>query len=294
MRRKNEGLVFITFILPAIMIFTTFIMYPLLSTVIRSGFQFNGFKLGQFLFLGNYMATLKDPVFWHANLNTIKMLAVQLVFCGPFSYLLALLIHERGPKFRKYFKIAVFMPAVLNVAVIALMWKMFLQPNWGVFDVVLTKLGLEQWIISWLQDKNYAIWVIGAVVLWQYIGFNMLYFYAALKSIPDSYYEAAKVAGANFWQRALMISLPLTQEVIKFVLIISITGTMQIFTQIQLLTDGGPGDLTRSLVYQMYYKAFKLMDFGQAGAIAVLFALETFIMVLLVNRFIARDKIELC
>lgn len=294
MRRKHEKLIFLLFISPAIIIFSAFIIYPLITTIYRSGFEFNGFKLGDFLLFDNYTATLKDPTFWHANVNTIKMLAVQLLFCGPLSYLLALLINERGPKFRKYFKIAVFMPAVLNVAVIALMWKMFLQPDWGVLDVLLTKLGLQQFIISWLQDKTYAIWVIGGVVLWQYIGFNMLYFYAALRSIPSSYYEAAKVAGANFWQRAFMISIPLTQEVIKFVLIISITGTMQIFTQIQLLTNGGPGDLTRSLVYQMYYKAFKLMNFGEAGAIAVLFALETYIMVLLVNKFVAREKIELC
>lgn len=293
MRKKNEKLIFLAFILPALAIFSLFIIYPLMTTVYRSGFQFNGFKLGEFLFLDNYIATLKDPTFWHANWNTLKMLLVQLLFCGPISYLLALVIMERGKRFRKYFKTAVFMPAVLNVAVIALMWKMFLQPNWGVFDVVLTKLGLEQFIISWLQDKRYAIWVIGGVVLWQYIGFNMLYFYAGLKSIPNSYYEAAKVAGANFWQRTFMISIPLTQEIIKFVLIISITGTMQIFTQIQLLTNGGPGDLTRSLVFQMYYKAFKMMDFGQAGAIAVLFAIETFFMVLLVNRFVAKKRIEL-
>ncbi|WP_105617757.1 carbohydrate ABC transporter permease [Vallitalea okinawensis] len=294
MRRKHERLVIILFILPALIIFTSFIIYPLITTVIQSGFVFNGFEFGEFLLFGNYMSTLKDPVFWHANLNTLKMLAVQLFICGPFSYILALLINERGPRFRKYFKIAVFMPAVLNIAVIALMWKMVFQPDWGILDALLMKVDLEELIIPWLQHETYAIWIIGAVVLWQYIGFNMLYFYAALRSIPDSYYEAAKVAGANFIQRSIKISIPLTQEVIKFVLIISITGTMQIFTQIQLLTNGGPGDLTRSLIYQMYYKAFRLMDFGQAGSIAVLFAIETFIMVLLVNKLVAREKIEMC
>jgi multiple sugar transport system permease protein/raffinose/stachyose/melibiose transport system permease protein len=182
---------------------------------------------------------------------------------------------------------------VLNVAVIALMWKMMLQPEWGTLDVILNKLGLEHLIRPWLNDKDLAIWIIGGVTLWQYIGFNMIYFYAALRSIPESYHEAARVEGANFWQRAFRISLPLTQEMVKFVLIISITGTMQIFTQIQLMTNGGPGDLTRSLIYQMYYKAFNLTNFGEAGAIAILFAIQTFIMILIVNKFVAKEKLEL-
>lgn len=281
------------FLAPSLLIFMVFIIYPLMTTVYRSFFVYNGFKLGDFIFLENYKAVLQDSVFWNTHWNTLKMLAVQLFVCGPFSYLLALLINERSEKFRRRFKTAVMLPVVLSVTVISLMWKMMMQPDWGLFDVVLKRLGLEQFIIPWLQHEQYSIWIIGFVVLWQYLGFNMLYFYSALRSIPESYYEAARVEGANFFQRAWLISVPMTQEIIKFVLIISITGTMQIFTQIQLMTNGGPGDLTRSIIYQMYYKAFNLMDFGQAGAIAVIFAIETFILIAIVNRFVARDRIEM-
>lgn len=290
---NGKKLIVLLFVLPSIAVFTVFIIYPLIITVIRSFYEYNGFQIGETLMLDNYIGALKDPVFWKANLNTLKMLSVQLVVCGPLSYLLALLINERKERFRRYFKIAVFVPVVLNVVVIALMWKMLLQPEWGVFDVLLKKIGLESLIVPWLSHKQLAIWIIGFVVLWQYIGFNMMYFYAGLRSIPESYFEAAKVEGANFWQRSLKISVPLTQEIIKFVLIISITGTMQIFTQVQLLTNGGPGDMTRSIIYQMYHKAFSLNDFGQAGAIAVLFAIETFFLIMMVNKFVAKDRIEL-
>lgn len=290
---KNKKWYVLLFTLPTLLIFTLFIIYTLTTTVYKSFFEYNGFFLGKFVGLGNFTATLKDPTFWLANLNTLKMLSIQLLICGPFSYLLALIIFERKEKFRRFFKIAVFLPAVLNVAVIALMWKMMLQPEWGTLDVILAKIGLEHLIRPWLNDKDLAIWIIGGVALWQYIGFNMIYFYASLRSIPESYHEAARVEGANFWQRAFRISLPLTQEMIKFVLIISITGTMQIFTQIQLMTNGGPGDLTRSLIFQMYYKAFNLTNFGEAGAIAILFAIQTFIMILIVNKFVAKEKLEL-
>ncbi len=281
------------FTLPSLILFTIFIVYPLAVTLYRSFFVFNGFMLGDFIGFDNFIATLKDPVFWLANINTLKILFVQLLICGPFSYLLALLIMEKGARFRRWFKVAVFLPAVLNIAVISLMWKMMLQPEWGAVDVILKAIGLEGLIVPWLSHKDLAIWIIGAIAMWQYIGLNMLYFYSALKSIPESYYEAATVEGANFFHRARHISLPLSQEMIKFVLIISTTGTMQVFTQIQLLTNGGPGDLTRTLVFQMYYKAFSISDFGQAGAIAVLFAIQTFVMVLIINRFVARERIEL-
>lgn len=289
----KKRLTILVLVAPSLLVFSLFIIYPLIVTVFRSGFEFNGYILGDYIGIDNYIKVFNDDVFWKVNLNTLKMLAVQLFICGPISYSLAVLINHRPERFRKYFKIAVFLPAVLNVAVIALMWKMMFQPEWGTLDMILRSLGLERFIISWLTDKNFAIWIIGFVVLWQYIGFNMLYFYAGLRAIPTSYYEAAEVAGASFWQKTKSISIPLSQEMIKFVLIISITGTMQIFTQIQLMTNGGPGDLTRSLVYQMYYTAFKLQDFGLAGAISVVFAIETFIMVLLVNRFVAKERIEL-
>ena len=291
--KTKKTLLALIFMAPAFLIFTIFIIYPLANTVYKSFFEFNGFKLGSFIGFDNFTETLKDPVFWHANLNTLKLLAVQLFIAGPFSFLLAVLIKERKEKFRQFFKMAVVLPSVLNVAVITLMWKMMLQHDWGMIDKFMSFIGLEKYIILWLQDPTLTIWIIGFITLWQYIGFNMLYFYAGLRSIPESYYEASEVEGAGFWQRTKNISIPLSQETIKFVLIISTTGTMQIFSQIQLLTNGGPGDMTRSLIYQMYYKAFEKLQFGQAGAVAIIFAIQTFIFVLIINKFVAKERLEL-
>lgn len=292
MRKKNNAKLGIMFVLPALLLFTVFIIVPLITTVYKSFFEFNGFKLGDFIGLGHFKKVLHDDVFWLANLNTLKMLVVQLAICGPLSFLLAALVRERGERFRRFFKIAVFLPSVLNVAVIALMWKMMLQHDWGLVDRIMVALGLGDHIRLWLQDEQLTIWILGFITLWQYIGFNMMYFYAGIRSIPECYYEAADLAGAGFWSKLKNITIPLTQETIKFVLIISITGTMAIFTQIQLITQGGPGEMTRSLIYQMYYTAFDQVNFGEAGAIAILFALETFFFVMIVNAFVAKDKLE--
>lgn len=291
--KKHYNKIIALFTLPALIVFSLFIIYPLFLTVYYSFFEYTGFSVGEFLGVDNFVKTLQDPVFWLANKNTFKILCVQLFVCGPISFLLALLLLDQRGNFKRFFKVVVFLPTVLNVAVISLMWKMMLSPDWGVLDTVMTSLGLEKYIIGWLSDSRVAIWIIGFVTLWQYLGLNMMYFYSALKSIPESYYESAKLEGANFWQRAFKISIPLTQEMIKFVLLISVTGTLQIFTQVQLLTNGGPGDITRTLIFQMYHTAFNLTDFGQAGAISILFAIETFVIVFIINKFVARDRIEL-
>ncbi len=291
--KKKKMWLAICFVIPAIIIFSTFIILPLINTIWKSFFLYEGFKIGEFVGFMHFGEIFKDEVFWKANINTWKLLAVQLLLCGPFSFLLAVLIRERPQRFKRFFKVAVVLPSVLNIAVITLMWKMMMQHEWGLFDRILTEIGLESLIRLWLQDEHLTIWIIGFVTLWQYLGFNMLYFYAGIKSIPESYYEAIEVEGAGLWHKTKNISIPLTQETIKFVLIISITGTMQIFTQIQLLTNGGPGDMTRSLIYQMYYTAFDKLQFGEAGAIAIVFAIQTFVLVLLVNRFVARNRLEL-
>ena len=102
---KGRNLLIFSFLFPALFIFTQFIIYPLITTVYRSLFEFNGFKLGAFLLFDNYIATLNDKTFWKANINTLKMLVVQIFICGPFSYLLALTINEKKEKFRRNFKI---------------------------------------------------------------------------------------------------------------------------------------------------------------------------------------------
>ncbi|MGN1140771.1 MAG: carbohydrate ABC transporter permease [Oliverpabstia sp.] len=281
------------FIAPALILFSVFILYPLWPTIYTSFFEYDGFKVGNFIGLENYKATLTDSVFWHAALNTLKVVAVQTLIGGPLSLLLALVVDLCTENVRRYVKISYFMPTVLNITVICLMWKMIFQPDWGIVDTVLNKLGMERLIHTWLIDEETAIWCIAIVFIWQYIGYNMILLYSGIRSIPQTYIEAAKVEGAGFWQRCIYITIPLMQEIIKFVLIISTAGTLGMFSHVQVMTNGGPGDLTRTIIYQMYYKAYQSMNFGEANAIAVLFAILGIGVFALINRFIAREKIEL-
>lgn len=292
-RYLSKKWIILVFVSPALLLFGVFILYPMLPTIYTSFFNYNGFKVEEFVGLKNYLNTLTDPVFWHSVMNTMKIVALQTLIGGPLSLLLALLLNLCTEKLKRYIKVSYFMPTVLNITVICLMWKMVFQPNWGVADSVLRALGLENWIHTWLIEESTAIWCIAIVFVWQYIGYNMILLYSGIRSIPETYIEAAKVEGASFFQRCIYITIPLLQEIIKFVLIIATAGTLGMFAHVQVMTKGGPGDLTRTIIYQMYYKAYQSQQFGEANAIAVLFAIFGVGVFLLISHFVARERIEM-
>ncbi len=292
-RYLSKKWIILVFVSPALLLFGVFILYPLLPTLYTSFFEYDGFKVGEFIGFENYRNTLTDPVFWHSVTNTIKIVILQTLIGGPLSLFFALLLNLCTEKLKRYIKITYFMPTVLNITVICLMWKMVFQPNWGVVDSVLTALGLDSLIHTWLIEEGTAIWCIAIVFVWQYIGYNMILLYSGIRSIPETYIEAAKVEGASFFQRCIYIIIPLLQEIIKFVLIIATAGTLGMFAHVQVMTNGGPGDLTRTIVYQLYYKAYQSQLFGEANAIAVLFALFGVGIFLLISHFVARERIEM-
>ena len=280
------------FILPALAVFLVFTIYPLLPTIYNSFHNYNGIKTGEFVGLKNYIRNLNDASFKLSVKNTATVMLTQLLVFGPLSLLAALVINRQTPWLRTLFKICSFIPSVLNVTVICLMWKMVFQSGWGLVDSALKALGLEQLIRVWFSDPKTAIWVITIVYLWQFFGFNMILFYSGIKAIPQSCLEAAYLDGATPAQRDWYVILPLMKETIKFVVILCTTGCMAMFAQVQVLTNGGPGDMTRTVVFNLYYRAFMLDDFGGASAIAVMYALFGLVMFLLINRFVARERVE--
>lgn len=292
-RYLSKKWIIMVFISPALILFSVFILYPMLPTIYTSFFEYDGFKIGEFVGVQNYVQTLTSETFWHAVGNTVKIVLLQNLIAGPISLILALLLTLCSEKLKRYIKITYFMPTVLNVTVICLMWKMVFQPNWGIIDTVLEKIGLGFLIKTWLIEEETAIWCIAVAFVWQYIGYNMILLYSGIRSIPETYLEAAKVEGASFIQQCIYITIPLLQEIIKFVLIISTAGTLGMFSHVQVMTGGGPGDLTRTIVYQLYYKAYQSQMFGEANAIAVLFALLGIAVFLLISRLVARERIEM-
>ena len=193
---------------------------------------------------------------------------------------------------RRFFKASSVFTAVLWVPVIAQMWIAIYEPMWGLLNSILRAVNLDKFALAWLSDSRTVVLAITAAFLWQYIGLNALLFYTGIKAIPKTYNEAALIDGAVFLELSIKITIPLLQDVTKYLLVLSILGSMSQFSHVRIMTGGGPGDISRTVIYQLYYKAFSASDFGQGCAIAILFVIECLILTFIINKFVAREKIE--
>ncbi|PHV70815.1 ABC transporter permease [Sporanaerobium hydrogeniformans] len=288
---RNKLSIFI-FAFPGLLLFTIFTVYPILPQILISFQKHDGFNSSGWVGFDNYIKVLRSASFWRANGNTLIIVLISLLVALPLSLLLALAIDVQTPKTRNFFKFSSVFPAVLSVTVISQMWVAMYEPQWGLINSFLRSIGLEGWAHQWLTDKSTVVICITIAFLWQYIGLNALLFYTGIKSIPKQYYEAAMIDGANFFKASFFITIPLLTDVIKYVLILSVLGSMSLFAHVRVMTSGGPGDSSRTVIYQMYYTAFSTSEFGVGSAIAVLFIIECLFVTVLINKFTAKERIE--
>lgn len=287
----NKLAIFI-FAFPALVLFTTYVIYPIFPEIAISFQRNDGFKSMGYVGFENYLNVLKDATFWKSNLNTIIIVLISTLIGLPISLFLALVMDRQSNSIRRFFKASSVFPAVLSVTVIAQMWIAIYEPRWGLINSILSAVGQDSLALAWLSDERTVVLAITAAFLWQYLGLNALLFYTGIKAIPKTYYEAAVIDGAGFLKTSIKITIPLLQDVTKYLQVLSILGCMSQFAHVRIMTAGGPGDASRTVIYQLFYKAFSASDFGQGCAIAIIFVIECLILTFLINRFVAREKIE--
>jgi multiple sugar transport system permease protein len=181
---------------------------------------------------------------------------------------LALLLNRAMPRVLLYlFRLAYFLPVIIAMSFVSIVWSFLYSTDLGVFTYYLQQLGLPR--IGWLTDPRIALGSILIVDIWKHTGFAMLVFLAALQSIPASLIEAARLDGASAWRTFRSVTLPLLSPVVFFNIIIVMVGALQVFEEIMILTDGGPGDTTRSVVMLIYQEAFTNFDLGYAATLSV-------------------------
>lgn len=280
------------FALPGLLLFTVFVIFPLIPEILVSFQNHDGFRNKGWVGLSNFKAVINSSSFWLANKNTFFIVFCSLLIALPVSLLLALLIDRQTEKIRDYFKFTAVFPAILSVTVISQMWVAMLEPQWGLINSIFRWLGLNAWTRDWLTNSKTVVPCITTAFLWQYIGLNMLLFYAGIKSIPKQYYEAAQLDGAGFWKASWNITIPLLKDIIKYVVVISTMGSMGMFAHTRIMTNGGPGDRSRTIIYQMYYNAFSTSEFGVGCAVSLLFVIECLIVTKIINSSFSEERIE--
>ncbi len=291
-KNYNSKLAIFIFAFPTLILFTAFVVYPIFPEIVISFQNNDGFRNMGFVGFDNYVSILTSASFWKANMNTLIIVVISTCIGLPISLFLALLVDRQTEGVRRFFKFSSVFPAVLSVTVIGQMWIAIYNPQWGLIDSVLRAIGLNNLALGWLSDKRTVVVAITVAFLWQYIGLNALLFYTGIKSIPKTYYEAATIDGASFLKTSIKITIPLLQDVTKYLLVVSVLGCMSQFAHVRIMTAGGPGDASRTVIYELYHRAFSASDYGQGCAIAVIFIIECLVLTCLINKFVAKEKIE--
>jgi multiple sugar transport system permease protein len=259
------------FLAPGLLLFAAFRVYPLLEGLYLS---FTNARLGRgasgFVGFANYERLLDDTRFHVSLLNTAFYTVASTLPVLAIPLLLAVALN-RGA-LRTVLRSAFFFPFTLSVVTVGLTWLWLLDPVVGPFNYCLRGLGVP--VRSWLADPATAMWAIIATTVWWVTGYYLVIYLAGLQDIPRDFYEAAAIDGAGAIRSFWAITLPLLRPVLLFVFVTHMIGSFQIFGQVFVLTQGGPGDATRTVVQHLYETAFQnLFHFGSASAMAwVLFA----------------------
>jgi ABC-type sugar transport system permease subunit len=267
------------FLLPSLLIFAVFTFFPAIYSIIVSTFRWNMPMQPSFIGVQNYVTLFSDPieapVFWQAVRNTVYFsLGVPINLFV--SLMIALLLNRKLPGVG-FFRTAFFLPAITSLAAVSVVWLWLFNPSqYGLLNSFLIALGLP--LQSWLRDPVLAMPCLIFMGVWHGMGYNIIIFLAGLQSIPTTYYEAAEMDGASYLQKFHSITWPLLSPTLFYVLTVGLINSLKAFTEIDMMTQGGPLGTTATLAYYLYQQAFNFFQMGKASAIAViLFAILLFL-----------------
>ena len=271
--RRREAFVGYLFILPTYIGFTIFILYPLIESVRISFQEFSLLRGSTYIGFDNYVQMFADGRLRIAYINTVIFTLFAVFFNAGIGLILAVMLNRRLPiLMRNLYRSIFFFPVLIAHTYIAVIWRFLYQQDTGVINYYLGLFGVDA--IPWLSNAHWAMAAIIILDVWKNTGFAMLVFLAGLQSIPNEYYEAAQLDGANERQLFFRITIPLLSPTIFFILVIFMIGALQVFDTIIVLTQGGPGDATRSVVLYVYEIAFRTFNMGYAAAVSMtLFAI---------------------
>lgn len=270
--RQRDTLAAWLFLLPSLVLFTTFIAIPVVAAFLISFTQWDLFTQINFVGLDNYFGLANDDIFKKIMGNTgyFVLASVPLQMCFGLGVALVL---NRGIKGQTFFRIVYFLPAVTSTIAAALVWSWLFNSNFGIINAVLRMVGVSD-APRWLVSTKWAMPAVIVVSVWQNFGYAMVLFLAGLQNIRADIYDAAALDNARGWRRLWFITMPMLSPTTFFVLIISIIGSFQVFELVFIMTKAGPANATNTLVYYIYQNGFQFYQMGYASAAAmVLFAI---------------------
>lgn len=282
---RNNKTAMVIFLGPAAILFLGIIIIPIFMSAYYSLLKWDGINPGTFVGLKNYVElfTSKSVGFPKTIGNAVLLAVFSVIIQLPISLGLALILSKKI-KGESFFVSVFFLPVLISTVVIGQLWTKIYNPEYGIINVFLRSVGLEQFCHVWLGEQGTALIAVFIPIIWQYIGYHMLLMYAGIKSISPELREAAKIDGANEWQISKHIIIPLLKPTLKICTIFAVTGSLKAFDIIYVLTNGGPAHASEVPSTLMVDMIFGRNKYGLGSSIAIFIIFLCFFFAILIQK----------
>ncbi|MFB6672625.1 MULTISPECIES: carbohydrate ABC transporter permease [unclassified Streptomyces] len=291
-RRVRDWLTAFLFTVPGLILFLVFVAVPILYAGYVSLFNWGGFgSPSDFVGVDNFTRLFQDPVFLGDLWRGLLLVALSLGLQLPFALAMAVLLNQklRG---RAVYRMLFFAPYVLSEVITGVLFSMIFAPDSGLADKVLGAVGLDGVGGLWFAGQSTVMATLFLVMTWKYFGFHMMLLLAGLQGIPAELTEAARIDGANAWQRFRNITLPLLGPTIRMSIFLSVIGAIQLFDLVWVVTQGGPDHHSETMAVTMFQFGFKRYQMGYASAISIVMFLISLVFALFYQRYVLRRDTE--
>ncbi|EGK11101.1 sugar ABC superfamily ATP binding cassette transporter, membrane protein [Desmospora sp. 8437] len=282
----NKKVIFL-YVAPALLLVLVLVYIPIVLTGYYGLMKWDGIGEMEFIGLKNYKDLIQDHLFWDSVYHSFLLALFSAL--SLIGYLMISIILAGNIKGADLLRKIYLIPMLLASVVIAQLWMKIYHPSNGILNHILMKLGVVD-PPSWLADPRFTLFAIIIPVIWQYAGFYILIYYAALKNIPEEIVEAAKIDGATPFQIATRIKLPLIKSVIIVTIVLAVVGSLKYFDLIYIMTGGGPNGASEVMASYMYNQAFKGFNFGYASAVGFFLLLICLVATYLIRKLAATGR----
>lgn len=283
---KSKNILPYLLVSPYLLFVIVFVLFPVFFCFFLTFHKWNIIAPMQYIGVDNYSRLVQDRLFWKSIGNTLKFLLLHIPLQLIISLLLAELLNQKLRAI-SFFRGSFFMPVIVSGVVVTILWQQLLGYDSGIINRMLISLGMQK--VGWLVNPDIAIYSIAVMATWKNVGLYVILFLVGLQTVPIQYYEAAKLEGANSWQRFYHITLPMINPTIFMVVILSTIGGFSLFIEPYIMTGGGPLNQTLSAVLYIYKQAFHYYNMGYSATLGFFYALMIMLVVVLQKKFIEKE-----
>lgn len=273
---------------PALLMLALFVYYPLARNIINGFYEWNPFTLDRsFVALDNYTRLFKDPVFFTVLKNNLLYAIISVILQVGLGLVIAAILEDKiFRRFSTFFRTTFFIPVLISMTVIGILFSFIYNPDVGLLNSFLRLIGLGEWTEGWLGNPKTSIFAVIAVSQWQSIGYTVMLYVLAVQKVPGELYEAATIDGAGKIRTFFSITVPQVKEMTFVLLIYTVTGSFLVFSEVYVLTQGGPSNSSQVFSTYLYQKAFIDNEPGFASSIANVILGITLIFYFIQNKFL--------